>query len=340
MVYKIADVHTKVEWDEFISAHNEANFLHAWQWGEFQNLRNKKVLRRGVYHNGLLMGIYSASIETSRRGTYMVIAGGPIIDWTKKGVVQTLVDDMRSEAVRHGCIFIRVRPQLERSEKSLQIFTDLGFVRAPMHLSVEHAGVLDLHLPEEEILKGMRQRLRRALRKAEKSGISIETSTNSDDIDTFYNIQLQTAGRHSFVPFGREFLKKQFAAFAETGNAVLYTAKHEGEILAQNFMIFYGTEASYHYGVSTEKGTRLSGAPLLHMEAMREARKRHITRYNFWGIVPEEATKHRFYGVSTFKRGFGVTDLYYVPTHDLVIKPLRYKAVWLLESARRKHRSL
>ena len=209
-----------------------------------------------------------------------------------------------------------------------------------MYLSVEHAGVLDLHKSEEEILKGMRQRLRRALRKAEKNNITVETSTNPEDIAEFYKIQLQTAGRHQFVAFSEDFLKKQFAAFAETGNAVLYTARHEGEILAQNFMIFYGNEASYHYGVSTELGTKLSGAPLLHMQAMRDARERGIGRYNFWGIVEEDDVKHRFYGVSVFKRGFGVDELKYVPTQDLVLKPGLYRLTKLVESLRRKVRKV
>ena len=103
-------------------------------------------------------------------------------------------------------------------------------------------------------------------------------------------------------------------------------------------MIFYGNEASYHYGVSSELGTKLSGAPLLHMQAMRDARERGIGRYNFWGIVDEEDTKHRFYGVSQFKRGFGVTELKYLPAHDLVLKPLTYQKTKFIEDIRRKVR--
>ena len=155
----------------------------------------------------------------------------------------------------------------------------------------------------------MRQRLRRALRKAEKNTITVEKSTDPAAIKEFYKIQLQTAGRHQFVAFSEDFLTKQFAAFAKDNSAVLYTAKYQGEILAQNFMIFYGNEASYHYGVSTELGTTLSGAPLLHLQAMRDARERGITRYNFWGIVDETDTNHRFSGVRVFKRGFGVEAL-------------------------------
>lgn len=340
MSVEIRDVTNRSEWDEFVSSHKEANFLHAWQWGEFHISRGKTVLRRGVYVGAKLAGVYEGVVETARRGTHLSIAGGPIVDWANNDVVQLLRDDMKQQAKDAGCVFVRVRPQLELSDESMHLFERLGFRRAPMYLSVEHAGVLDLTKSEEEILKGMRQRLRRALRKAEKNNITVETSTNPDDITEFYQIQLQTARRHDFVSFSEDFLKKQFAAFAETGNAVLYTARYNGEVLAQNFMIFYGNEASYHYGVSTELGTKLSGAPLLHMQAMRDARERGVTRYNFWGIVDEDDTKHRFYGVSVFKRGFGVDELKYVPAHDLVLRPAAYRLTWLVETFRRKWRKV
>lgn len=340
MAFDIRNVTDKNEWDGFVTAHPEANFLHAWQWGEFHISRGKKVVRRGVYVGKKLVGVYEGVVETARRGTHLAIAGGPIIDWGNEEAVQLIRDDMKEQGRAHGCAFVRVRPQLEKSDESLALFARLGFKKAPYYLSVEHAGILDLTKSEEELLKGMRQRLRRALRKAEKNNITVETSTNPDDIAEFYRIQLETARRHDFTHFSEDFLKKQFAAFAEDDSAVLYTARHEGEILAQNFMIFYGNEASYHYGVSTEKGTKLSGAPLLHMQAMRDARARGIKRYSFWGIVDEDNTKHRFYGVSVFKRGFGVDELKYVPAHDLILSSAKYRLNWLVETIRRKVRKV
>lgn len=336
----VKDVTDKKLWDEFVTSHPEANFLHSWQWGEFHISRGKTVLRRGIFDNEQLVGVYEGEIETARRGRHLSIAGGPIINWGLEGPVSMLVNDMREQAKAHSCVFVRVRPQLERAEDNLKMFENLGFRKAPYYLSVEHAGVLDLEKNEEELLKGMRQRLRRALRKAEKNNITVETSTNPEDIAEFYQIQLQTARRHDFTHFSEDFLKKQFSAFASDNSAVLYTARHEGEILAQNFMIFYGNEASYHYGVSTELGTRLSGAPLLHMQAMRDARARGIKRYNFWGIVDEQDTKHRFYGVSVFKRGFGVDELKYVPAHDLVLNRFSYMKTWLIETIRRRVRKV
>lgn len=340
MALDIRDVADKQEWDGFVTSFAEANFLHSWQWGEFHAARGKTIVRRGVYVGEELMGVYEGVVETARRGTHLAIAGGPIVDWGNQEVVQMLRDDMRQQGEAHGCVFVRVRPQLEKNDQSLELFARLGFRPAPYYLSVEHAGVLDLTKSEEELLKGMRQRLRRSLRKAAKNNITVETSINPNDIAEFYQIQLQTAKRHDFTHFSEDFLTKQFAAFAADDSAVLYTARHEGEILAQNFMIFYGNEASYHYGVSTELGTKLSGAPLLHMQAMRDARERGIKRYSFWGIVDEDDAKHRFYGVSVFKRGFGVDELKYVPAHDLVLAPAKYRLNWLVETARRRVRKV
>lgn len=337
---KVETINDKQQWDDFVRAHPESNFLHSWQWGEFHIARGKTVLRRGVFDGTTLVGVYEGEVETARRGKHIAVAGGPIVDWNNQGAVKAIVADMREQGLAHGCAFVRVRPQLEQSDASLKLFSGLGFKKASMYLSVELAGVLDLRKSEEELLKGMRQRLRRALRKAEKNDIQVETSTDPGKIKEFYDIQLQTAGRQQFVAFSEDFFTKQFEAFASDDSAVLYTARHKGEILAQNFMIFYGDEASYHYGVSTALGTRLSGAPLLHMQAMRDARERGITRYSFWGIVDEDQTKHRFYGVSVFKRGFGVDELRYVPAHDLVLQRFGYLKTWLIETVRRKVRKV
>lgn len=336
---EIIDAKSRKDWDRFVTSHPEANFLQSWDFYEFHKSRGNEIVRRVVLDDkGKIIAAYAGVVEAARRGRHLAIAGGPILDWNNRELVEQVFADIRSEGEKHHCVFVRVRPQLPQSSDSLQLMRDLGLQKAPMYLSVEYAGILDLTKPEDELLAGMRQRLRRALRKAEKNDLKIEKSTNPADIHTFYEIQLQTAGRHDFVAFSEDFFTKQFAAFAKNDEAVLYTAKKDGEILAQNFMIFYGNEASYHYGVSSELGTKYSGAPLLHLEAMRDARARGIQRYNLWGIVGEDETWHRFYGVSQFKRGFGVEELKYTPAHDLVLKPIQYQATKLIENIRKKVR--
>ena len=332
------DATSKAEWDDFITSHKEANFLQSWDFYEFHLSRGKKVVRRLMLRDGKIVAAYAGVVETAKRGKYLAIAGGPILDWNNSKLVKAVFDDIRECGTSAGCTFIRVRPQLELSNKSLELMKKLGLTRAPMYLSVEYAGILDLSKSKEEILAGASQGFRRKLRKAEKLDIEVVDSDDNKSITDFCRLEKLHAERQQYVAFSGEFLKKQFEAFRAGGEVLIYTARKDGEILAQNFMIFYGSEASYHYGVSSELGTKYSAAPLLHIAAMDEARRRGCTRYNLWGIVGKEETSHRFYGVSEFKRSFGCEELKYTPAHDMVLKPLKYQVTKIIETARKKKR--
>ena len=337
--FAIIDAGNRELWDAFVTSHPEANFLQSWDFYDFHASRGNQITRRiAVDADGNIIAAYAGVVETAKRGTYMAIAGGPIMDWSKKALREAIFADIKEQAAENHCVFVRVRPQITETEKSRKLFKNLGLKPAPMYLSVEFAGILDISKPEEEILAGAAQGLRRKIRKAEKNNITVSVSEDPKDIHEFYQIELETAKRHKFVEFSESFLLKQFEAFHKYGQVKLYTAKLGDEILAQNFMIFYGNEASYHYGVSTQLGTQYSGAPLLHMQAMRDARALGIKRYNFWGITGLDETKHRFYGVSQFKRSFGVEELQYLHAHDMVIKPAKYRLDYAVEKLRAKIR--
>ena len=336
---KVVTIEEKTQWDEFVSSHPEANFLQSWDFYEFHKSRGKVVTRRAVLgEKGEIIGAYAGVVETAKRGKHLAIAGGPILDWQNSALVRIVFEDIKSEGKRLDCIFVRVRPQLELARQSLNLMQKLGLKKAPMYLSVEYAGVLNLSRSEEEILAGASQGFRRKLKKAKKADIVVTAEKSDEAIKEFCQLEKAHAKRQKYVAFSTSFLTKQFEAFRAGNEVLIYTARKDGQILAMNFMIFYGPEASYHYGVSSELGTKYSAAPLLHLEAMREARKRGCIRYNLWGIVGTDETTHRFYGVSEFKRSFGCEELKYTPAHDLILKPLAYQKTKLVESVRKKVR--
>lgn len=337
---KIIEAVDQAKWDGFVAKRTEANFLQSWDFYEFHRARGKKVMRRLVMSGSKIIGAYAGVVETAKRGTYMAMAGGPILDWDNYELVKMVFDDIREWALKEKCVFVRIRPQLPESEESLALMNKLGLKRAPMYLSVEYAGILDLRKSEEELLAAASQGFRRKLRKASKAEITVETSADPSVVKTFYELEVKHAKRQGFVAFSEVFLTKQFEAFAKNNEVLMYTARKDGEILAQNFMIFYGPEASYHYGVSSDLGTRYSAAPLLHLEAMREARRRGMIRYNLWGIVGVEEKSHRFYGVSEFKRSFGCEELKYTPAHDMILDKKRYQIDKLVEAVRKKVRKV
>ena len=336
---KIVDITDKKTWDDFVTKQEKANFLQSWDFYEFHKARGKKIVRRAVLDDSeKIIGVYAGVVETAKRGTYLAIAGGPLIDYQNNKMVSATFDDIKKQGKALNCVFVRVRPQEELSQKMLKLLAEQGLKLAPMYLSVEYAGILDLNKTEEEILKGASQGFRRKLRKVLKNEIEIAADVSKESIKEFCRLEELHAKRQKYVAFSSSFLTKQFEAFKKGGEVLIYTAKKDGKTLAQNFMIFYGPEASYHYGVSSELGTKYSAAPLLHLKAMEEARKRGCIRYNLWGIVDPDDKTHRFYGVSEFKRSFGCEELKYTPAHDLVLSPLKYKITKAVETARKKIR--
>ncbi len=335
---EIIDCSDREEWDKFIKSHKESNFLQSYDFYDFHEARGKKVVRRLFKKEGKNVAAYAGVVETAKRGKYIAIAGGPIMDFSDKKLVSEVFSDIKTVGNQEGCVFVRIRPQEPESPKVFKLFSDLGLKKAPMYLSVEYAGILDLTKTEAEILAGASQGFRRKLRKAEKAGITIEVSNKKPAIAEFCRLEKLHAKRQRYVAFTEEFLTKQFDAFAKNDEVLMYTARLDGEILAMNFMIFYGEEASYHYGVSSELGTKYSAAPLLHLRAMEEARRRGCTRYNLWGIVGVDEKTHRFYGVSEFKRSFGCEELKYMPAHDMVLKPMKYLKNLAVEKIRKKVR--
>lgn len=330
---KIID--SKQVWEDFLSQHPEANFLQSWYWGEFHEQLGKTIERTGFYKHGKLIGVMLSVIESAKRAKYLTIPAGPIIDWHDKSLVDKAFDEMKQVAVRNHCVFIRIRPQLLEDDFSKKIFSEHGTKSAQMHLHAELTSRLNIQPSEEEIIAQMRKTTRYEIRKAEKLGVKIETSKDEKKVKQFYDYQLETAKRQKFVPFSYNFFLEQFNVFFAADKALLYTAKFEGKILAQAFIIFYGNEAVYHYGVGTEEGRKYPGAYLIQWEAIKEAKRREMSYYNFWGVAAEEDKTHRFYTISIFKRGFGGADTQYLHAQDLVINKPKYLINFAIEKLRK-----
>lgn len=332
------NIETKKIWEEFLAKHPEANFLQSWYWGEFQETLGRIIFRIGFFQESKPVGLMFTYIETSKRGKYLVVPGGPIIDWHNNELIDLFVLEVKNIAKRNGCIFVRVRPQLTDGTFARKIFEDAGFKKAPMYLHAELTSQLSIEISEAELLENMRKSTRYEVNKAQKLGIVVSDEYSLKTVATFIKLQNETAKRQKFVPFSKNFLEQQFEIFIKNNLAKLYTAKRANKVLAQAFIIFYGEEAVYHYGASTDEGRKFPGAYLIQWEAIKEAKRRGISRYNFWGVAPLDSIDHRFSGLSLFKRGFGGSDVAYLPAQDLVINQKRYLFDYWFEKIRRNLR--
>lgn len=333
------EIITKPEWDSFIGNFPEANFLQSWQWGVFHQSLGKKALRYVVFRDQQAVALYQLVKEKAKRGNYLTCAGGPLFDWKDESLRTFVLNHIKNCARSEAVAFVRFRPQAQMTPELLSTLKENNCRLAPMHLTADLTLQLDLQQPDENILMQMRKNTRYEIKRVDKLGITTALSTNPDDIRLFYDIQCQVAKRHNFVPFSYEFLFEQFRTFSETDNVALISSYKENVLLASAFIIFYNGEAVYHYGVSTEQNNKLPGSYACQWRAIQEAKSRGCTRYNFWGIAPEDQPDHRFAGVSLFKRGFGGSEVEYLPAHDIPVTPL-YWLTYGFEKLRKWKRKL
>lgn len=327
------------EWENFLSRHPEVNFLQSWSWGDFHQALGHKIYRTGFYEASKLVGVMLSIVEEAKRGKYLTVPGGPIIDWQNSNQVRTFTEKIKEIANADKCVFVRVRPQLESNDLAKTIFAKYGFVSAPMHLHAELTSQLDIS-DSEDLLAQMRKTTRYEIKEALALGIKVTAINKASSIKDFYDLQVLTSKRQGFVPFSYEYLYQQFKVFAKAGQALLYSAQFKGKLLAQALIIFYGQEAAYHYGASTEEGRQYPGAYLIQWQVIKEAQRRGMKRYNFWGVAPADNSEHRFYGVSIFKRGFGGKDVNYLHAQDLIINQPKYVLNFLVESLRKRFRGV
>jgi len=273
------------------------------------------------------------------RGTYLACPGGPLlVDWRKENLKQ-IVDEIKKIGKEEKAVFIRVRPSILGNQENKELFRALGFHSAPMHMHAETTWQLNLTPSEDELLANMRKTTRYSIRRAAGDGVKVIQSKNAKDIEVLDQLQMEAVKRHKFVPFSKEFMEKQFQAFAQDDQILLFLAEYNKQILSAAMIIYYGDMAVYHYAGTSSKFPKIFSSYLLQWEAIKEAKRRGCKIYNFWGIAPADDPKHRFAGVTIFKRGFGGERVDYLHAQDYSLSSL-YRGTYWFETLRRITRRL
>jgi lipid II:glycine glycyltransferase (peptidoglycan interpeptide bridge formation enzyme) len=50
-----------------------------------------------------------------------------------------------------------------------------------------------------------------------------------------------------------------------------------------------------------------------------------MTSFDLWGVAPSDDVKHKWAGISKFKKGFGGTTIQYLGTYDIPLNNIKYK---------------
>jgi lipid II:glycine glycyltransferase (peptidoglycan interpeptide bridge formation enzyme) len=306
-----------------------SSFLQSRFWGDFKAEFGWKPIRLQVERDSDRRPLLLLIRRLPAGLCFAYVPHGPEIDSGAGGRAALLA--ALSECVKPflpaNCLFIRFDPPwcsleaiAEREEEGavrrdiegLRPCIGKPLMRAAADVQPPDTVLVDLRRPEAEILAAMKSKCRYNIRLAGKKGVAVEEA-GLDSVPVFYELYRETSERDRIVLHPELYYRRLIALAAErrasgelgAPDARLWIARHEGHALAAIITLFFGGQAVYLYGASSDEKRNLMPAYALQWAAIRAAKAAGCSSYDLFGIPPTDDPSHPMAGLYRFKTGFG-----------------------------------
>lgn len=336
----------------------EQTFVQSFNYGQFRQSIGEKVFYVGIFSVNQLVAVALIQKITSKIKTFLHCPHGPLflplqntghpefISGSQKNAATTTSESIVSTNELYkfflkqyhvfgrsqNCDFVRINPLLADTEENKEIFRSTRYRPSSIHMvNPEHTWILDIDRPAESILADMKKKRRAEARSAEKFGAETVMGNGKNDLDIFWELHQETVSRQGFVPFPRSNTEQELQIFGK--NAQIFSTKIDNKFYSSALILFDKKSAYYHQGSSIYHTAPVARINL--WAAILEAQKRGCTEFNFWGVVEDTQTKHPWYGLSQFKKGFGGGAKKYLHCQDRIINCQKYWLNYGIETWRR-----
>lgn len=174
--------------------------------------------------------------------------------------------------------------------------------------------VLDLRVDFEQILAGMHKTHRKNIRRAERTGMTIELDSSLAGLSRLREMQASASERATEkgrgFEVGRFDAQKAHAHVYSQGIGQILFAKLDAEYVAGLAYLVGGKRVITVRSGSSARGYETRAMYLLYLDLIRRAREGGCVEVNF-GAVPFSAqdSADPSYGLFEFKKGFGGTPM-------------------------------
>ena len=270
-----------------------------------------------------------------KQGAFAVRMGPPVV--TRRWSAEQVKAGIADESVRRlGDV-----PPLERSQQGARVIAQLhelgwqqqsaegGFAAGQPQFNFQIPLVDEAGQPrtEADVLSGMNQLWRRNIKKADKSGVEVALAERTD-LKAFHDLYAHTAERDRFTPRPLSYFETMYDALrAEAPDRIqLWTARHDGDLVAATIAIRVGTHAWYSYGASSTEKREVRGSNAVQWAMIRHALESGAHVYDLRGITETLDADDPHVGLIQFKVGTGGEAVEHVGEWDLPLNRAIYKA--------------
>ena len=273
-------------WDHVVALHRDAGCFHTSAWA--------KVLHQTYNHQpfylqfsrrrrlaALIPLMEVRSLVTGRRGVCL-----PFSD-----ACEPLIFDPETVGLVRDHL---VRFAQERRWRHLEIRGSKSFQFAPGSAEKFYGHTLDLRSTAEELATGFASPVRRAIRKAEHSGVKAVVARNRAAINDFYHLHAQTRRRHGLPPQPVSFFLNIYEHIINRGLGFIVLAQHGSRPIAAAIFFRFGRNALYKYGASDKRFQALRANNLVMWQGIQFLARNGAEKLHFGRTEQENEGLRRF----------------------------------------------
>jgi hypothetical protein len=281
-------------WDKLAVTHRDASFFHSASWA-------------GVLHDTYgHVPHYFCTVKDERLAAVLPVmeVNSPLTG--RRGVSLPFTDEslflsdgsVTADAVFQDAIhFGRLRKWKYMECRGIK---NLSKTASPSLSFFGH--VLPLSAREDQMFSRLESRVRRGIRKAERSMVQVEISQTMESVRAFYALHCKTRKRHGLPPQSFSFFKSifQHVLSKDLGFVVLGSYQERPIVAAMFFHL--GDKAIYKFGASETAFNRLCGNNLIMWEAIKSYSAKGFALLHFGrSSIANE-------GLRQFKLSFGTEE--------------------------------
>lgn len=281
-------------WDSLVGGHPDSTVFHSAAWARtlFRAYGHRAFYCRYQCEGrvtALVPIIEVNSVVTGRRGVCV-----PFADLSSPLVF----DPRATELVSAKLVELGV----ERRWKYLEIRGVPALQPNALPAASFYGHSLELGKSLDGLFEGFSSSVRRAIRKAQRSGVTVSTTRARAAIIEYYRLHSQTRRRHGSPPQPLSFFLSVYEEVISRGHGFVALASKGGRVFAGAVFLNFGRNAVFKYGASDPEFQEFRGNNLIFWEAIKMLVQSGCQRLHFGRTAMTSESLRRF------KLGWGTTE--------------------------------
>lgn len=300
---RAVDASADARWDAYVSAHPEGIVYHhsAWLRTLSREYGQRPLALVAEDAAGTITGVLPLM---ATRGLPLVprsVGGARLASLPRTPVAGPIADDEATLARLARAAIDRLPAGATLQLRTLDTRVD-GLVDGLVHVPWTESYVVDLPDTPDDVRFGNSRnhsRIRWAVNKARKEGVSVRDASGPDDLRRWHRLYLATMRHHVNPPRPLRLFTAMWEELRPLGMMRLLLAEREGQLLAGSVVLQQGARAFYAFNGVDRTMLSLRPNEVLQWDAIHDACAAGCRRYDLG-----EVTEHQE-GLADFKRKWG-----------------------------------